>query len=89
MTDVAVTVAPAKHWWADEGLRPGLQTTFYCCTGWRASLAFLCLADGLGADQCVRRRLVRVEPDRSRPRRVSCLNWAWTVRWRTDWRGRN
>lgn len=28
------------QFWCDEGLHPGLQTAFYCGTGWRASLAF-------------------------------------------------
>lgn len=28
------------QFWQDEGIHPGLQTAFYCGTGWRASLAF-------------------------------------------------
>ena len=28
------------HFWADQGIHPGLALAFYCGTGWRASLAF-------------------------------------------------
>ncbi|WP_309680078.1 rhodanese-like domain-containing protein [Polaromonas sp.] len=37
------TMKPAEEisrFWRDEGLHPGLQTAFYCGTGWRASVAF-------------------------------------------------
>jgi len=30
------------EFWRLEGIHPGLQTVFYCGTGWRASLAFYC-----------------------------------------------
>lgn len=30
------------EFWRLEGIHPGLQTAFYCGTGWRASLAFYC-----------------------------------------------
>jgi len=29
-----------RQFWRHEGIHPGLQTAFYCGTGWRASLAF-------------------------------------------------
>lgn len=37
------SMKPAEEicgFWRDEGLHPGLQTAFYCGTGWRASVAF-------------------------------------------------
>lgn len=37
------TLRPAAEicaFWRDEGIRPDQQNTFYCGTGWRASLAF-------------------------------------------------
>lgn len=32
--------AEIGQFWEPEGIRPGLQSAFYCGTGWRASLAF-------------------------------------------------
>ena len=37
------TMRPAREitrFWQEEAIHPGLQTAFYCGTGWRASVAF-------------------------------------------------